>query len=51
MSLFSWLPNTVVKIVHRLIDLFQDALKQCVGSIDTEYSKKHDEFFIGFEGR
>ena len=35
----------------RLVDLFQDALKQCVGSIDTEYSKKHDEFFIGFEGR
>eukprot|EP00112_Aurelia_sp_Birch-Aquarium-sp1_P000468 Seg1044.4 transcript_id=Seg1044.4/GoldUCD/mRNA.D3Y31 product="Zygotic DNA replication licensing factor mcm3" protein_id=Seg1044.4/GoldUCD/D3Y31 len=29
---------------------FQDALKQCVGSIDTEYSKKHDAFFIGFEG-
>jgi len=29
---------------------FQDALKQCVGSIDTEYGKKHDEFFIGLEG-
>eukprot|EP00795_Rhopilema_esculentum_P008113 gene8113-14030_t len=28
----------------------QDALKQSVSSIDTDYSKKHDEFFVGLEG-
>ena len=30
---------------------FQRALKDFVSSIDTVYSKQHEEFFIGFEGR
>ena len=30
---------------------FQNALKEYVGTADTMYAKKHDEFFIGFEGR
>jgi len=29
---------------------FQNALKEYVGTADTMYAKKHDEFFIGFEG-
>ena len=30
---------------------FQNALKEFVGSADTTYAKKHEEFYIGFEGR
>ena len=30
---------------------FQKALKEFVGSADPVYSKQHDEFFIGLEGR
>ncbi|KXJ29335.1 Zygotic DNA replication licensing factor mcm3 [Exaiptasia diaphana] len=29
---------------------FQNALKEFVSSIDTIYGKKHEDFFIGFEG-
>lgn len=29
---------------------FQNALKEFVGSADTTYAKKHEEFYIGFEG-
>lgn len=29
---------------------FQRALKNYVASIDTDYAKKHEEFFVGFEG-
>eukprot|EP00794_Sanderia_malayensis_P011928 gene11928-13163_t len=29
---------------------FQEALKEFVGSIDTQYAKKFEEFFIGLEG-
>ena len=31
--------------------VFQNALKEFVSSADAVYGKKHDEFFIGFEGR
>ena len=30
---------------------FQKALKEFVASADPVYSKQHEEFFIGFEGR
>ena len=30
---------------------FQEGLKSFVGSVDTQYGKKHEEFFIGLEGR
>lgn len=29
---------------------FQEGLKSFVGSVDTQYGKKHEEFFIGLEG-
>lgn len=29
---------------------FQNALKEFVGSADTAHAKKHEEFYIGFEG-
>lgn len=30
---------------------FQRALKEIVASADTLYSKQHEEFFVGLEGR
>jgi DNA replication licensing factor MCM3 len=30
---------------------FQKALKEFVASADPVYSKQHEEFFVGFEGR
>ena len=30
---------------------FQNALKEFVGSADTSYAKKYEEFYVGFEGR
>lgn len=30
---------------------FQRALKEFVASADPTYSKQHEEFFVGFEGR
>lgn len=30
---------------------FQRALKEMIAAADTDYSKKYEEFFIGFEGR
>jgi DNA replication licensing factor MCM3 len=30
---------------------FQMALKEFVASADPVYSKQHEEFFVGFEGR
>ena len=29
----------------------QNALKEFVSSADTAYGKKHEEFFVGFDGR
>ena len=45
-SLFSLLANSFEEMVA-----FQNALKELIASADPGYSKQHEEFFIGMEGR
>ncbi|EDO34425.1 predicted protein [Nematostella vectensis] len=42
-----------VKLVNNSFEeliAFQNALKEFVSTANTEYGKKHEEFFVGFEG-
>lgn len=46
-------PDRAQALMHSSFEelvAFQRALKDFVSSIDTVYSKQHEEFFIGFEG-
>jgi len=46
-------PDRAQALLHSSFEelvAFQRALKDFVSSIDTVYSKQHEEFFIGFEG-
>ena len=46
-------PERVLNLLNSAVEeiiAFQRALKEYITNIDVEYSKKHQDFFVGFEG-
>ncbi|RXG57724.1 Maternal DNA replication licensing factor mcm3 [Armadillidium vulgare] len=42
--------NRLLNVAFEEIVLFHRGLRDFIGSVDSSYVKKHEEFFVGFEG-